>query len=145
MMDKDLPSQLDRWLFWAAISGWDSAAPLQLSLQERGLAVAVQVQLRELLNLKENMFNDPILFNDPINTLMAETLPRTCLWFSVLRYSNICPDPWTLCQLVAQITNLTKLWEWTFLAPKLPLLVYRENYRELLSGVEETTMHPSLV
>jgi len=45
IMDKDLPGELDRWLFCGAISGWDSAAPLQLSLQERGLAVAVQVQL----------------------------------------------------------------------------------------------------
>ena len=87
------------------------------------------------------MSNDPILSNDPINTLRAEALlQRTCLWFSVLRYSNICPDPWTLCRLVSQITNLTKLWEWTLLVPKLPLLVYGEKYRELLSGVQETTM-----
>jgi hypothetical protein len=45
-----------------------------------------------------------------------------------------------VCRLVSHITNLTTLWEWTLLTPKLPRLVYGEKYRELLSGVEETTM-----
>ncbi|KFZ24925.1 hypothetical protein V502_00602 [Pseudogymnoascus sp. VKM F-4520 (FW-2644)] len=133
--NRDVPGQLDRWIFCAAISGWDSDTKFtkMLCLQEWGLLAALNRKLNELLELKE-------IPDDPSNYLRKEAIIDAGLWKDFIQKIHACPDPWTLCHLLCQASCSQKILDWALFVPHMPLLVYGEKYRMLVTGSQEEAM-----
>jgi hypothetical protein len=141
-LGSDMLSQLERWLFCAAISGWDVDQEVT-SIQDRCLLAALDTQMYTLLQSKQ--IGAAADFRHTTTERLGPSLPGDTLeklnsFSKRLRSLKFSPDPWTLSHIIAQTTSLIHYQEIALSIDRLCAAVYGEKYRVIAESSSETIL-----
>jgi hypothetical protein len=123
-------AQLERWLFCAAISGWDVDQELTV-LQDRCLLVALTTQMHTILQYEQSTFG---------SSSLGSTLEQLKSFSERLHSLKFSPDPWTLSHIIAQTMSLIHYQEIDSSIDRLCAAVYGEKYRVIAENSSETIL-----
>lgn len=138
----DMPAQLERWLFCAAIAGWDVDQELTAA-QDRCLLAALTTQMHTLIHYERSTTTTGFLRiarGAAGASPLGHTLEKLQSFSDRLRSLKFSPDPWTLSHIIAQSTSLIHYQEIALSIDRLCAAVYAEKYRAIVKSSLETTL-----
>ena len=138
----DMPAQLERWLFCAAIAGWDVDQELTAA-QDRCLLAALTTQMHTLIHYKRTTTTTGFrhVAREAAGTSpLGHTLEKLQSFSDRLRSLKFSPDPWTLSHIIAQSTSLIHYQEIALSIDRLCAAAYAEKYRAIAKSSSKTTL-----
>lgn len=132
-LGSDVLAQLERWLFCAAISGWDADEELTGNL-DHCLVVALTTQMQVILQRGQDTNT-----KDGANPL-GPTLKQIASFWDRLHSLKFPPDPWTLSHVIAQAVSAIHYQEMASSIDRLCAAVYGEKYRILTGDLPPTIL-----